>query len=148
MSRSQSLFPVAATLLSGFVLAASLLLSPDLAGAEEQSRSSTPCTCPESSGKATKPKFAEFGDALDDGDEAAALESVHIALTRVGDGAAYVWHRDNGRLSGIVQPTSSYRNGQGRICRHLIVMLTTGHKTKKTEGVACRADNGIWRLEG
>jgi hypothetical protein len=167
MSRSESLFPIAATLLSGFFLAACVFLLPGMAEAGEQpssppiageedvadvpagdDKTTSPCTCPESSPKSGKPKFAELQSDLDDADEAAALESVQLALSKVGDGAAYIWHRSNGRLSGLVQPTSSFRNGKGSICRHLILMLTTGDKTRKTEGIACRADNGLWQLEG
>lgn len=80
-------------------------------------------------------------------DRAAALESVHIALTEVGDGARYVWRRRHGRLSGVIQPTASFVDADGRVCRHLIVLLTSGTKSKKTEAVACRLENGVWRFD-
>ena len=147
MSSHESLFPIAATLLSGFFLAATVLLTADFAQAGEDP-ARTPCSCPESQNKSAKPKFAGLQHELDEGDEIAALESVQLALSKVGDGASYVWHRSNGRLSGLVQPTSSFRDDKGRICRHLILMLTTGDRTDKTEGIACRADNGLWQLEG
>lgn len=147
MSRHESLFPLTATLLSGFFLAATVFLTADFAHADEE-QANTPCSCPESQNKSAKPKFAGLQAELDESDEIAALESVQVALSKVGDGASYVWHRSNGRLSGLVQPTSSFRNDKGRICRHLILMLTTGDRTNKTEGIACRAENGLWRLEG
>jgi surface antigen len=78
----------------------------------------------------------------------AALSSIHHALSATADGASYVWHRDNGRLSGLVRPTSSFKSAEGSVCRHLVVLLTTGEKTRKTEGIACRAANGVWSLEG
>jgi surface antigen len=100
-----------------------------------------------------RPKFAEAPPTaqrtvLDETDEIAALESVQFALTEVGDGASYIWHRNNGRLSGMVQPVTSFKDGQGQICRHVVVVLTTGMTTKKTEGVACRLTSGQWKLEG
>ena len=144
---TSSLFPIAATLISGFFLAATVFLAPDIAHAAED-EAKAPCACSESQKKSTKPKFAGLEAELDESDEIAALESVQVALSKVGDGASYVWHRSNGRLSGLIQPTSSFRNDKGRICRHLIVMLTTGNRTNKTEGIACRADNGLWQLEG
>lgn len=147
MSRHCSLFPLTATLLSGFFLAAFVLLSADPADAEEKDIT-PPCSCDESSKKSNKPKFAGLGGVLDEGDEIAALESVQTALSKVGDGASYVWHRSNGRLSGLVQPTRSFRNPKGEICRHLVILLTTGDKTNKTEGIACRAGDGRWQLEG
>lgn len=80
-------------------------------------------------------------------DRVAALESVHIALTEVGDGARYVWRGRHGRLSGVIQPTESFLDAKGRVCRHLTVLLTSGTKSKKTEAVACRLENGVWRFD-
>lgn len=146
MSRSDSLFAVAATVMSGFFLAAFVFLSADFASAANEP--SAPCTCPESERKSARPKFAAIEPELDESDEIATLENVHLALTKVSDGASYVFHRSNGRLSGLVQPTASFRNSKGDICRHLVLLLTTGDKTNKTEGVACRGEHGVWRLEG
>ena len=87
-------------------------------------------------------------EASSSGDEMAALTSVQHALSSVADGATYVWHRHNGRISGLVKPTSSFKSGEGAICRHVIVLMTSGQLTKKTEGVACRGPNGVWSLDG
>lgn len=85
---------------------------------------------------------------LDTGDELAALAAVQTALDEVGDGATFVWHRANGRLSGLVKLTSSFRDKRGLVCRHLEVWLTAGVHTRKTEGIACRDGKGVWALEG
>jgi surface antigen len=66
----------------------------------------------------------------------------------VGDGKTYVWRRWHGRLSGIVQPTASFKDNGGKVCRHLIVLMTTGANTKKQEGIACRLPSGRWQLDG
>lgn len=81
-------------------------------------------------------------------DKKAALESVQYALSSIGDGASYVWHRGHGKLSGVIQPTLSFKDAQGNVCRHFVVMLASGTYTKRTETVACREANGIWRLDG
>ena len=65
---------------------------------------------------------------LDEKDEIAALERIQYALSEVGDGKTYVWRRWHGRLSGIVQPTASFKDTSGKVCRHLIVLMTTGHE--------------------
>lgn len=150
VSRTESLFTLTATVLSAFFLTACVFLLPDMASADEarEKELSRPCSCPESQKRSLRPKFAGLSDELDESDEIAALESVQLALSKVGDGASYVWHRSNGRLSGLVQPTRSFRNSKGSVCRHLVILLTTGDKTNKAEGIACRAANGIWRLEG
>lgn len=120
------------------------------AGGDPQSAAPS-CSCPESE-HARRPKFAGLiagpTSALDDNDELAALASVNLALNGVADGQAYVWARANGRLSGLVRPVSSFRNDEGQICRHLIVLLTTGLSTKKTEGTACRLQGGRWEIGG
>jgi surface antigen len=95
-----------------------------------------------------KPSLAELKAALDESDAIAALEAVQVALTEVGDGATYIWHRRNGRLSGAVQPTGSFKDATGQVCRHIVVALTSGMYSRKAEGIACRQRNGVWNLEG
>lgn len=85
---------------------------------------------------------------VDAGDETAALEAVEIALTQAGDGATYVWQRGNGRLAGAIRMTSTFRDADGRICRHLEMQMRQGTYIRKTEGIACRGDDGVWLLEG
>ncbi|MEQ1616327.1 MAG: hypothetical protein ABL904_26545 [Hyphomicrobiaceae bacterium] len=95
-----------------------------------------------------RPSLAELKSTLDDTDAVAALEAVQLALTEVGDGATYVWHRKHGRLSGAIQPTSSFKDGTGHICRHIVMALTSGNYSRKAEGIACRQRDGVWVLEG
>ncbi len=86
--------------------------------------------------------------SLTESDRVAALENVQYALSELGDGASYVWHRGHGKLSGVVQPTQSFVDAKGRVCRHVIVLLSAGEKSRRTEAVACRLENGVWRLDG
>lgn len=59
-------------------------------------------------------------------DEIATLEAVHFALSQIGDGSSYVWHRRNGRLSGIVHLTVSFKDTTGKVCRHIVLELSSG----------------------
>ena len=95
-----------------------------------------------------KPKFAETNVQLDANDEIAALEAIRVALSEVGDGNTYVWHRRHGRLSGIVQPTVSFKDAAGRVCRHILLIMSVGTATGRAEGIACRLGDGRWQLEG
>jgi hypothetical protein len=97
---------------------------------------------------APAPRQPEYKQQLDDTDEIAAFEALHLGLTEVADGATYVWHRANGRLSGAVQPTQSFKASNGQICRHIVVSLSSGTMHRRTEGIACRAGNGVWSLNG
>ena len=97
---------------------------------------------------APRPRFADHSQELDDSDEIATLDAIHFVLTQVGDGSSYGWHRGNGHLSAGIHPASSFRDASGRICRHIVVILTTGARTRRIEGAACRLDGGRWQLEG
>lgn len=131
------------------MLVAFVFLSGESALSAEPVSDEAHCTCPDAGNKSTRPKFVELGRArLDESDEIAALESIQVGLSRMDDGAPFVWKRSNGRLSGIVRPTSSFRNAQGALCRHVVVLLTTGYKTRTAEGIACRSPNRRWVLEG
>jgi hypothetical protein len=113
------------------------------------------CTCPNLAPNpskppvvSAKPKFAESNAHLDENDEIAALEAIRVALTEVGDGGTYVWHRQHGRLSGIVQPTASFKDPAGRVCRHILLIMTVGTAKGRAEGIACRLGDGRWQLDG
>jgi hypothetical protein len=118
-----------------------------------------PCTCPSQGSNpgpdpskppavSAKPKFAETNAHLDENDEIAALEAIRVALTEVGDGGTYVWYRQHGRLSGIVQPTASFKDQAGRVCRHILLIMTVGAARGRAEGIACRLGDGRWQLDG
>ena len=145
--------------LSAFAIIAtcfSLSLFSELARADDvKPAEQPPCSCPNSApnpGKppsvSTKPKFAETNAHLDENDEIAALEAIRVALTEVGDGGTYVWHRQHGRLSGIVQPTASFKDVAGRVCRHILLIMTVGTAKGRAEGIACRLGDGRWQLDG
>jgi hypothetical protein len=86
--------------------------------------------------------------ALDVTDADAALEGIRIALSEVADGGTYVWHRRDGRLSGMAQPTGSFKDKSGQPCRHLIVMLNSPARSRKVEGIACQMADRRWELTG
>ncbi|MDX2205377.1 MAG: hypothetical protein NW223_21695 [Hyphomicrobiaceae bacterium] len=85
---------------------------------------------------------------LDEADEIATLEAIRHALSEVGDGGSYVWYRQHGRLNGLVNPTASFKDGKGRVCRHMVLIMSAGAQTGRIEGVACRDASGRWLLEG
>jgi len=142
MGTHPSLVTLAAVVTTAFVLICEIFLSAPRAHAEEPKWETRIYPSP----AATPP--AELLHQLDANDEIAALERIQYALTEVGDGSTYVWRRWHGRLSGIVQPTSSFKDPEGKVCRHMVVMLTTGKHTKKQEGIACRLPSGRWQLDG
>lgn len=188
MRQSPSLIAVSLTAVSGFFLAATVLLTappgfaqasvekfrggavgaiePPRAAGEANQDQAAPGTCTCSNGGPAgsdnpapldreqrerlwpKPSLADLKATLDDSDAIAALEAVQLALTEVGDGATYVWHRRHGRLSGAIKPTSSFKDASGSVCRHIVVALTSGSYSRKAEGIACRQRNGVWVLEG
>lgn len=84
---------------------------------------------------------------LDFNDELATLEAVHTALSEVEDRATYIWQAASGRVSGMVELTSSFKDRRGKVCRHIVLTLIAAGNSRKAEGVACREPNGIWALD-
>jgi hypothetical protein len=127
-----------------------LALLPPTVRAENRTAQDTTCA---PSGKAAQRSPAPDADIeirplFDARDEAAALEAVTVALTEVGDGSTYVWYRHGGRLSGLVQPTQTFKDVLGRVCRHIVVTLNDASRSSRTEGIACRLGDGGWELDG
>lgn len=147
MSTNTSIFPIAATGLTATALVLAIFFSADFAAADA-SRKPSGCVCAEHADRAADPNFADLRTGLDVSDEVAALESLRYALTEIADGSTYVWHRTNGRLSGMIQPTKSFKDSDGAVCRHVVVVMNRAEKTNKTEAVACRGAKGVWKLDG
>jgi surface antigen len=149
---------VSVAVVAMYILATQMLATPTTVEAGEAIGGAPPCVCASSTDQSAPVAASPVPNAeryrhgpradIDASDEIAALEVVQIALSEVGDGSSYIWHRRNGRLSGIVQPTASFRDHNGQICRHVIVSLSSGSYSRQAEGIACRLANGIWQLEG
>lgn len=130
------------------ILAALALLPPPVR-AEETRGGDTTCVAPDAAAQHSRGIGpGDMRPIFDARDEAAALEAVTVALTEVGDGSTYVWYRHGGRLSGLVQPTQSFKDVLGRVCRHIVVTLNDASRSKRTEGIACRLADGGWELDG
>jgi len=81
-------------------------------------------------------------------DQRAALEAIHFALREVADGSVFVWRRQTGTLKGQVKPTTSFRDAQGAVCRHIIFSISHAEITREIESIACRQNDGSWTLSG
>jgi surface antigen len=92
--------------------------------------------------------FAELRAKLDDSDRAVALNALQVALTELGDGASLIWSRPSRELTGVIKPVSAFRDGEGRVCRHLTYSLSLGTYVREVEGTACRESGGAWSLTG
>jgi hypothetical protein len=87
-------FSFAAPAATALLFSSVALLPVRQAVTEEVRPAPPPCTCPnpqQAPSASPRPKFAAH--ELDDGDEAAALDAVGVALNEVGDGASFVWHQ-------------------------------------------------------
>ena len=151
MRSSPSFASLVAALAAALALGATLFFAVDGAIATEPQRDGEACACADvrqPDKPWSVPKYADLKTTLNATDEVATLEAVQWALTTVADGATFVWHRQHGRLSGLVQPTSSFKDASNRVCRHIVIMLSSGGYSRKAEGIACREANGVWWLEG
>lgn len=142
MSTHPSLVTLAAVVITGFVFASQIFLGSRGAVADDPQWEPATQHSPATAEPIAPPI------KLDESDEIAALERMQYALSEVGDGATYVWRRWHGGLAGVLHPTASFKDPSGKVCRHLVVLLTTGKLTRKMEGIACRLPSGRWQLEG
>ncbi len=143
--------PLVLAVSCGLLLTSVAMMAPALVHATDKEQQTAPdktTVPPPAKPAAPRPRYADLMPPLDTTDEAATLEAVHLALSELGDGSSYVWHRNGGRLSGIFKPTTSCKDRDGRICRRLVLTLTAGRHTARTEGIACRMADMSWRLEG
>jgi hypothetical protein len=145
MSAHPSLVTLVAVVITAFLLVGEILPGARAASAEAP-KWETRVQPAEPAPVRTEPSAPQH--ELDLGDEIAALERIQFALSEVGDGTTYVWRRWHGRLAGVVHPTTSFKDQSGKVCRHLLLLLTTGKRTSRMEGIACRLPNGRWQLEG
>ena len=119
---------------------------------ESPPNASPPCSCGDRAGQTARaapidPK-ADLRGLLDQHDQTAVFQALHLALSEVADGSSYVWHRSHGRLSGVVQINGTTRNGAGSICRRMTIMLTSGTETRKIATSACRLADRSWQIVG
>jgi hypothetical protein len=142
MSVQSSLVTLAAIVITAFVLIGQIFLGSGGAFADDPKWETRTFPSP----AMTQPVVP--APQLDATDEIAALERIQYALSEVGDGSTYVWRRWHGRLSGVIHPTTSFKDRSGKVCRHMVVLLTTGKRTARKEGIACRLPSGRWRLDG
>jgi hypothetical protein len=91
-------------------------------------------------------RLAELRSKLDRTDQMVALRALHLALDQVPDGGTFVWRKKSRSLKGMIRPSKAFRNSDGHICRHIIYALVLGRYTKQIEGIACRQEDGRWRL--
>jgi surface antigen len=152
MRCSPSFAALAAAVAATLSVVAAPFLSVGGAMAAETKHGSAACTCADKDKQPGKPgcisNFPDLKATLNGKDEVAALEALQLALTEAADGATVVWRRQHGRLSGLVQPTSSFKDESNRVCRHIVMTLTSGGYSRKVEGIACRQGDGVWSLEG
>lgn len=83
---------------------------------------------------------------LDHDDRLIAMRALHLALSQVPDGGTFVWRKRSRNLKGLIKPTNAFRNERGQVCRNVIYALSLGRYLKQIKGVACRDEDGSWRL--
>ena len=142
MRSHPSLVTLAAASLTAFAIVALIFLSSDFARAGDRRTKQLIETCE------TTKRIVRPPRKLNESDKIALLERFQYALSEIGDGSTYVWRRWHGGLSTTVNPTASFKDDMGQVCRHVVILLTNGKRTKKVEGIACRLPGGRWQLDG
>jgi hypothetical protein len=143
MRSEPTLITGAAVAVAAFALVAMTVLTTDDAFAVELDppRQGPICCSDRWPGEpASRPENAD--------DRTVALEALQAALTNVPDGATFTWRRWNGRLHGAIKPAYSFKDANGHVCRHVIFAIASESQKRQIEGIACRLEDGSWRLDG
>ena len=142
MSSHASRVTLATVSVTAFVFVTLLLPSSGCAHADDRQSAEQTGACQIDKQIARAPR------KLNEQDKVALLERLQYALSAIGDGSTYAWRRWHGGLSATVHPTASFKDDTGKVCRHVVIFLTNGKRSKKTEGIACRLPGGRWQLDG
>lgn len=63
------------------------------------------------------------------------------------DGQEIIWNNpQNGKVYEVV-PTRTYQQNNGEYCREYIAESEVGGKTQTTYGIACRQEDGSWKIK-
>ncbi len=85
---------------------------------------------------------AKVGNDIDEADRACFGHALELA----GDNKRVIWTNDDNGVRYQLTPLAGFKEG-GRACREYITEVTYNRKTEKQRGVACRGDNGEWRVK-
>lgn len=81
------------------------------------------------------------GRSMDLADRACVVQ----ALERAEDGVPVSWRDANGGVRYRLTPTRTFRNGD-RYCREFSTRADDGAEQRVSGGIACRSDDGTWRI--
>lgn len=94
-------------------------------------------------GSATSGTVATIASTGNGDERAAALQTV---LEAHQSGSSLPWLSRQNSMHGQVTAVSTYRNNEGRFCREFEETRDTDGVTTREAGVACRDDDGHWRV--
>lgn len=84
-----------------------------------------------------------IGSSLDNADRSAYNSVSQHAMET---GRAESWKNADSGNYGSIQPQKSYLNDAGQYCREYTQTIYVDGKRHTGHGVACRADDGVWRI--
>jgi surface antigen len=88
---------------------------------------------------------SEVGRSMDEVDRMRANEAITQAQ-RAPIGERITWENPEREHYGSVTPTRDGYTDSGQYCREFHQTVTIGGRTEEAYGVACRQENGDWRI--
>jgi surface antigen len=82
-----------------------------------------------------------IGRSMDPTDQACVGQT----LEHTPSNQTVAWRNPDNGSSYWVTPTSSYQGQSGQPCRNYVTQAVVNGETQRTDGVACRDNNGAWR---
>lgn len=86
------------------------------------------------------------GERLNEDDRARQADATQAGLETGRSGSTSSWSNPDTGASGGVTPQPAYTNAAGETCREFESEVVVGDETEIATGVACRQDDGSWRI--
>lgn len=88
----------------------------------------------------------QIGKKLDERDKLLAAKTAQVALETKPSGTSSEWRNPDSGHRGVVIPTKTYKQEDGRYCREFTQEVVIGDKVQKAYGTACRQPDGQWEI--
>ena len=87
------------------------------------------------------------GQVLAGGDLAYYDKASQEAMTKGQPGQLFPWQSPYSTAAGTVTPGSYYQNNSGQYCREYTQTINVGGRIEEGYGVACRQNDGTWKIK-
>jgi len=87
------------------------------------------------------------GQSMAGGDIAYYNKASQEAMNKGQPGQLFPWKSPHSAAAGTVTPGNYYQNSTGQYCREYTQTVKVSGRVEEGQGVACRQNNGTWKIK-